>query len=54
MAQFDWYKLMSLIQFVCFLGSHHCVINQPRKDMSNHFLEFDAFGFPILIEGIPT
>jgi hypothetical protein len=24
------------------------------KDMYNHFLEFDAFGFPIFIEGIPT
>jgi hypothetical protein len=22
--------------------------------MSHHFLEFDAFGFPISIEGIPT
>jgi hypothetical protein len=34
----------------------HVVIlsTQPRKDRFDHFLEFDAFGFPIPIEGIPT
>jgi hypothetical protein len=33
---------------------HVTLLTQPRKDMSDHYLEFDAFGFFISIEGIPT
>jgi hypothetical protein len=38
------------------LPEDHVVIlsTQPRKDRFDHFLEFDAFGFSISIEGIPT
>jgi hypothetical protein len=51
---FDWRKLMSLIQFACFKDRHVALSTQPRRDMSDHFLEFDAFGFLISIEGVPT
>jgi hypothetical protein len=30
------------------------LLTQPRKDMSDHFLEFDVFGSFISIEGLPT
>jgi hypothetical protein len=35
----------------------NCIValsTQPREDMSDHFLEFDAFGSLISTEGIPT
>jgi hypothetical protein len=41
---------------VCLFLRIVMLLFQPNlgKDMSDHFLEFDAFGFPISIEGIPT
>jgi hypothetical protein len=32
---------------------HVALSTQPRKYMSDHFLKFDSFGFPIPIKGIP-
>jgi hypothetical protein len=51
---FDFCKLMSLFYFVSSWGSCRYFINLTQEDMSDHFLEFDAFSYFISIEGIPT
>jgi hypothetical protein len=51
---FGWCNLISLFYFASPRELHCCFMTQPRKDMSDYFLEFDAFGFLIFIEGIPT
>ena len=51
---FSWCRLRSLLCLASPCGLSYPLSTWPRKDMSDHFLEFDAFDFLMSIEGIST